>query len=78
MNFLRSTQVLLCALAVLVPAVARTRPQAGAASSVSDLVHRIQEGKAALAFAGRGKLSLEERSGRPYPLDAHPLPPDDG
>ena len=45
---------------------------------VGEPLRRLVEGEAALAFAGRGKLSLEERSGRPYPLDARPLPPDDG
>jgi ribonuclease D len=37
-------------------------------------LQRLVDGEAALAFAGRGKLTIEERSGRPYPLDARPLP----
>jgi ribonuclease D len=41
-------------------------------------LQRLVDGEAALAFAGKGKLTIEERSGRPYPLDARPLPPDDG
>jgi ribonuclease D len=45
---------------------------------VGEPLRRLVDGEAALAFAGRGKLSLEERSGKPYPLDARPLPPDDG
>jgi ribonuclease D len=40
-------------------------------------LQRLVDGEAALAFAGRGKLTIEERSGRLYPLDARPLPPDD-
>jgi ribonuclease D len=40
-------------------------------------LQRLVDGEAALAFAGKGKLTIEERSGRPYPLDARPLPPDD-
>ena len=44
---------------------------------VGEPLRRLVEGEAALAFAGRGKLSLEERSGRPYPVDARPLPPED-
>jgi ribonuclease D len=44
---------------------------------VGEPLRRLVDGEAALAFAGRGKLSLEERSGRPFPLDGHPLPPED-
>ena len=40
----------MCVLTLLVPAAARTRPQAGAARSVADLVQKIQEDKAALAY----------------------------
>jgi len=45
---------------------------------VGEPLRRLVDGEAALAFAGRGKLSLEARSGKPYPLDARPLPPDYG
>ena len=41
-------------------------------------LQRLVAGEAALAFVGKGKLTIEERSGRPYPLDVRPLPPDDG
>jgi ribonuclease D len=44
---------------------------------VGEPLRRLVEGEAALAFAGRGKLSLEERSGRPCAVDAAPLPPPD-
>jgi len=37
-------------LTLLVPTAARSRPQVGAASSVSDLVQKIQEDKVALAY----------------------------
>jgi ribonuclease D len=43
---------------------------------VGEHLGRLVEGDAALAFAGRGKLSLEERSHRPFPLTAHPVPSD--
>jgi len=41
-------------------------------------LQRLVDGEAALAFAGKGKLTIEERSGRPYPLQACTAPPDDG
>jgi ribonuclease D len=43
---------------------------------VGEPLRRLVDGDAALAFAGRGKLALEERSGRPFAPDGHAVPPD--
>jgi ribonuclease D len=43
---------------------------------VGEPLRRLVDGDAALAFAGRGKLALEERSGRPFPSGGHAVPPD--
>src|SRR4030095_4584948 len=50
MPFLRSKRILISALAVLIPASGRTLPQATPATSMTDLIQKIQDHKIALNY----------------------------
>src|SRR5262245_34667730 len=50
MYFLRSTRILICGLAVLIPAAARTIRPEGRANSAADLVEKVQQGKTVVRY----------------------------